>query len=340
MKHPTKIIQLDDHDADDLIASHFGVAPIIMQLPTVFALYAPATWSGAEMISRCKRRLPGKTYGVNVGDPAQFFQLARKNVLADYLLQAGRRKELENFAADLNGTFLRIDVGDNGQDNPLLRDGRLQGLFFSGILGEKMRLMEALTRRMPDKLLGSNFSYYAAPIATSCNISGDPGGSITDFHKALGFAAERGVQLMVLSGPMSGAGSQPVLEIQDGSIAVHRNGPGWEQKIKMLQSWIDKAEAELLSAALGREDEMMPILPPKYDERVPLDMQVVEMDLKGAWCIEPYRGVYLFALRDGRVYLNGLIAVESLELARLSLDYLAQSDDDDSVAARLYGIQP
>ena len=40
---------------------------ILVQLPTVFVLMAPATREGAGWLDRTKRRLPNKTYGTAIG---------------------------------------------------------------------------------------------------------------------------------------------------------------------------------------------------------------------------------------------------------------------------------
>ena len=52
-------------------------------------------------------------------------------------------------------------------------------------------------------------------------------------------------------------------------------------------------------------------------------MYVAEAALQDAYFLETYRGADLFALADGRVYLNGLIAVSTLDHARATLDYMA-----------------
>ena len=53
---------------------------------------------------------------------------------------------------------------------------------------------------------------------------------------------------------------------------------------------------------------------------VPPEMQVSTTQLESARHIETYRGRHLFALSDGRVYLDGLIAVGSLEhVSRITL---------------------
>ena len=52
-------------------------------------------------------------------------------------------------------------------------------------------------------------------------------------------------------------------------------------------------------------------------------MHVGEADLLGARHLETYRGTDVFQLSDGRIYLNGLIAVATLDLARATLDHLA-----------------
>ena len=56
----------------------------------------------------------------------------------------------------------------------------------------------------------------------------------------------------------------------------------------------------------------------------PAEMQVAGADFAGARYIETYRGHHLFQLADGRVYLDGLIAVATLDHARATLDELAR----------------
>ena len=72
----------------------------------------------------------------------------------------------------------------------------------------------------------------------------------------------------------------------------------------------------------------LPARPPTDILAAPTEMQVTVAQLDGARFLETYRGRHLFALADGRVYLDGLIAVSSLDHARATLDYLANQKTD------------
>lgn len=61
------------------------------------------------------------------------------------------------------------------------------------------------------------------------------------------------------------------------------------------------------------------------DDEVSDEMRVTGAQLAGARYLETYRGRHLFALTDGRVYLDGLIAVASLDHARATLDHMAET---------------
>ncbi len=56
---------------------------------------------------------------------------------------------------------------------------------------------------------------------------------------------------------------------------------------------------------------------------IPPEMMVSDNDLRSVKFVETYRGTRLFALTDGRVYLEGSVAVSSIEHARATLDLLA-----------------
>jgi hypothetical protein len=65
--------------------------------------------------------------------------------------------------------------------------------------------------------------HFTAPLATSCNISGDPLGSIVDEQRALEFANSRGVGLFVTGEAAKGEyGSYPILELAHEGVSVRR----------------------------------------------------------------------------------------------------------------------
>lgn len=71
-----------------------------------------------------------------------------------------------------------------------------------------------------------------------------------------------------------------------------------------------------------------PSQPPADTGTAPLEMRVTAAELVDARWLETYSGRHLFALADGRVYLDGLIAVSSLDHARATLDHMAQHSMD------------
>ncbi len=60
---------------------------------------------------------------------------------------------------------------------------------------------------------------------------------------------------------------------------------------------------------------------------VPHHTSVVAADLQGASFLETYRNIHLFALADGRVYVDKYLAVASVDLARQAVDYVATRND-------------
>ena len=236
------VVSIDDDSVDELIEQAFGREPILIQCPTVFALFVPATVSGAHLLDTCKQRRPGKYYGVIVGDARAFFSLAKDELLARYLLEDPSDGRLNAFCKDMHSSFVRVRIAADSVHTTSVCKGRLQGLFFHGLLAQKMRLMEKLTAAMPDKLFEESFNEYAAPIGSSCNISGDPAGSITALDRALEFARARGVRLCLTSTDIRGQGSQPVFGLSGSSIETLREGPGTAMKTSLLQEWLKQAE--------------------------------------------------------------------------------------------------
>ena len=237
-----RIVSMRDASADECIAAAFGRQPILIQLPSVYAIFAPATESGAASLDRCKLRKPGKYYGAGVGDPRAFFNLAPEEPLSRYLLEDQTNERLRNFSLDLHGTFIRLTIGPKTFDSKVVCGGTFQGLLYSGVLAEKMQLMEKLTAAMPGKLFGEAHGYFCAPIGSSCNMSGDPAGSITTRDKALAFGRDRGVELcLTLDDDESQGGSQTILGLNHGRVEIHRDGPGSEQSVDALRRWLRQA---------------------------------------------------------------------------------------------------
>ncbi len=98
-----------------------------------------------------------------------------------------------------------------------------------------------------------------------------------------------------------------------------------------ILDWVPDASAK--AAWLARFDDrstpsavesVSPRPPPADIGAAPPEMRVAASDLANARWLETYRGRHLFALADGRIYLDGLIAVALLDLARATLDELAR----------------
>ena len=97
-----------------------------------------------------------------------------------------------------------------------------------------MRELEAAFQEMaePELFGGHTFS---APLITSCNVSGDPLGSITDEARALEFMRARGVELWIRPAEVATeSGSYPILELREEGIYVGREGPGLEQILRSM----------------------------------------------------------------------------------------------------------
>jgi len=233
-----KVLPLDHPMVDDHIKEAFGTSPILIQLPTVFALYAPATEAGAAILDECKQRRPGKYYSFIVGDPRRFFELAPDLLLSRFLLSSDQR--LDEFTRDMEGAFLRLPIAAPDHDTKVICNGMVQALFVTGAMQDKMKLMERLTEKHDQTLLAG----YVAPIGSSCNISGDPAGSITDFDRAFQFARDRGVRLILTTHASQEGGSGPIFAVEHGCIRTCREGPGTEEKARRLALWLERALAD------------------------------------------------------------------------------------------------
>jgi hypothetical protein len=92
-----------------------------------------------------------------------------------------------------------------------------------------MRELEAAFSEAADPELFGGHSF-SAPLITSCNVSGDPLGSITDEARALEFMSDRGVELWVRPAESSSeSGSYPILALGREGITVGRDGPGLDR---------------------------------------------------------------------------------------------------------------
>jgi WD40 repeat protein len=130
----------------------------------------------------------------------------------------------------------------------------------------------------------------------------------------------------------------------DGKTVAVGDGGGRVHLIEIVidetskSAWLGRCGGPVLPQAAdsGKDWEIvgnrsalcLPATPPNDIGSAPPTMQVRISDLRGARILETYRGRHLFALADGRVYIDGLIAVGSLDHARATLDHMAQHTMD------------
>jgi tRNA A37 threonylcarbamoyladenosine synthetase subunit TsaC/SUA5/YrdC len=195
---------------------------ILVQLPTVYVLLAPATRDGVEWLNRKKLRLPEKNYGTAIGDLAQFAAMVMPGTLPPEL-------EAPPGLDVLKGAFIRCRVAPPAYNSALVRHGTHQGVLLDGPHRALFAAIEAGLVDMsdPELLVGHT---YTAPLCTSCNISGHPLGSITEWDRAREFAIEREVSLVIRCAPAVGEfGSYPIFEIEHNRISIQREGPRMDE---------------------------------------------------------------------------------------------------------------
>lgn len=124
----------------------------------------------------------------------------------------------------------------------------------------------------------------------------------------------------------------PDLALVRAAIAIARgDAAAAARHLADAKRWIDDGwrchvpdyEELMRALASGRPAEApVPAPPPADILAAPAAMQVSAAQLAGARHVETYRDCHIFALADGRVYLDGLIAVATIEHARATLDIM------------------
>jgi hypothetical protein len=71
-----QILDIEDAAAVDAAIGHMRNQAVIVQLPTVFALFAAPNRDGVAMIDAAKDRKPGKNYGTTAGGIEHFFGMS------------------------------------------------------------------------------------------------------------------------------------------------------------------------------------------------------------------------------------------------------------------------
>ena len=212
------IIAINDKSSVNLAIDEIHRQPIILQLPSVFALLAAPTSKGAAQLDYLKARLTNKNYGTAIGSLENFIAQAQSDKLPDAFLTA---KQYTPFG----GAFIRLPFRDRSFQSQTIKNGMHQGLLLTGLYANLFTKIErSFTHYPPDKLWG--YTNYCAPLATSCNLSGDPDGSITTMDKALAFAKSRGIRLVLTTNQSATQkGSYPVLGFDKQGVSIHRQGP-------------------------------------------------------------------------------------------------------------------
>ncbi|MEM7371001.1 MAG: hypothetical protein AAF587_20470 [Bacteroidota bacterium] len=223
----TTIIDINSPDAFGQIISAIHKAPVIVQLPRVFVLLAAPTAKGAAQLDRLKSRQANKNYGTAIGDLSQFVKLSRPDSLPEEFTSA------QDFSR-LTGCFLRVYVSPPNFDSTVIRGGTHQGVILEGIHRRLFKDIEQSFQSVDTAGIWGEQAYFA-PLCTSCNISGDPKGSITSLDRAIEFAQDRQVDLLVTSPSAKGEmGSYPIFGIYKDGIQIHRIGPNLDQYQAMI----------------------------------------------------------------------------------------------------------
>lgn len=202
--------------------------PVLVQLPTVFALLAAPTTEGARQLDQCKMRLEGKNYGTAIGRLHTFLAQAQRASLPASFNTA------QHFSC-MEGSFIRLRFRHQRFQSPSIRNGTHQGLLLSGPFRKLfMRIENSFEHYPPDDMWGGN--NYGAPLCTSCNISGHPDGSIVSLDKAQEFARERGIPFIITTKyTAEEKGSYPIFGFSREGVSIHRGGPGMEEIAAKMQ---------------------------------------------------------------------------------------------------------
>ncbi len=239
-----KIIDIHHPETFDIAIEAIHRQPIIVQLPTVFVLLAAPTTRGAAQLNEVKKRLPGKNYGTAIGSIEKFLKQARPESLPDAF------KTPEDFLT-MTGTFIRLQCRAGSFQSPTMYHGTHQGLLLAGVYAELFKAVErSFESYPPDKIW--DYQNYAAPLCTSCNVSGDPEGSITEFEKAFQFGKQKNIALFIKGERSSQElGSYPIFGYEKHQVSIHREGPGlqaFKEKIPShLRAWEAKEKAPAIS---------------------------------------------------------------------------------------------
>src|SRR5580658_4583862 len=213
-----QVMHISEPDALETAVDAVRRHAILVQLPTVYVLLAPPTAEGARWLDHAKQRQPHKNYGTAIGDVDRFYQMVTPGTLPPEL-DGGEQLEV------LTGAFIRCTVADSDYQSVTVRDGTHQGVLLPNPHRALFTAIEKGLADMADPTTMAGHTY-TAPLCTSCNMSGDPDGSIVAWRRARQFAIERRIPLVIRSEAAGGqVGSYPIFALSATAITIEREGP-------------------------------------------------------------------------------------------------------------------
>lgn len=194
---------------------------VLIQLPAVFALFAPPNQAGVTALDKSKSRLPGKNYGSAVGSLSKYFS----NFATDALHPSIRSGDQLRF---IEGSFVHVRFTDTNFNSATIRNGTHLGLIMPEGVHRKLYTMLEMLMQADAELKLYNGKHYTAPICTSANVSGQ--GSITELDKAIEFGKARDIPLFISYSEMNeDKGSFPIFSFNCENVSILRKGPGMER---------------------------------------------------------------------------------------------------------------
>ncbi len=198
--------------------------PIVMvQLPAVFALFAPPNSRGVKALDEGKSRLPGKNYGSAIGSLSKYFSNFAPNALPPSIKAGSQLSFME-------GSFLHTKFTDETFNSSTIRNGTHLGLIMPDGVHRKLYTMLEMLMQADAQSDLYNGKHFTAPICTSANLSGDPLGSITTIDRALAFGESRDIPLFIAyDGMAADRGSFPIFSVDGSKVKIVRKGPGQDR---------------------------------------------------------------------------------------------------------------
>jgi hypothetical protein len=195
----------------------------MIQLPAVFALFAPPNRKGVKALDKGKSRLPGKNYGSAIGSLSKYFTNFAPNALSPSIKSGSQ-------LSFMNGSFIHVRFTDDSFNSPTIRNGTHLGLLMhDGAHRKLFSMLEMLLQAEAEPEL-YNGKHLTAPICTSANVSGDPLGTITTLDRAMEFGNDRDIPLFVSFNEMvEDRGSFPIFSLDGRDVKILRKGPGLER---------------------------------------------------------------------------------------------------------------